>query len=291
MLRITSSTQDGTTRIKLEGRLVGRWVDECRAACAPVGGRNLVLDVSEVRYADPRGAELLRELGGAGLVAKGSGYTAEVMRRRDSTEIDRDERRRGEASTGECTDGLVARLRAGHETACEELVRRHGGAMLATARRFLGRESEAVEALKAAFQTAFRRAGECARDAELEAWLQRLVVDACVARLRQEASPAAALDGLPGFDARGSHARPIAPWPTPEHDVSSAWLAEVRRCIDELPSPYRVVVLLASGEGLGTPEIAARLGLPHAEVTERLHRARQALIGLLGPTLARRAAV
>jgi RNA polymerase sigma-70 factor (ECF subfamily) len=300
MLRITSSRQDGTTRIRLEGKLVGPWVAECRALCAAetARGQELALDVSEVRFADQEGARLLRELAVAGQVERSSGFATELMREDSENSEDSENKeetmersRNGRRTVVEGTsDGsLVARLRSGQAAACEELVRRHGAALLATARRYLADGEEALEALKEACVAAFPRAHECPNDAGLAGWLHRLVVDACVARLRSIQDPSAIDELLPGFDPSGSHAHPIAPWSARVRTTNELH-AQVRQRIDELPPPYRIVVLLADQEGLAPHAIAERLGLSRAEVEACLHRARQALITLLGPTLTPREA-
>jgi len=302
MLRITSSRQDEITRIKLEGKLVGPWVAECRALCAgeTARGQELALDVSEVRFADQEGVELLRQMADAGQVERSSGFAAELMRKSKSKskskskEESMDGNRNGHgnppAAEAEGRASLVARLRTGQKGAYEELVRRHGGAMLATAQRFLPDDGEARDVLKESFLAAFRGAHECTADAELEDWLHGLIVDVCVARMGSARDPVAAIEELlPGFDASGSHAHPISPWTARERTPAELH-TEVRRRIDELPPPYRVVVLLADNEGLAPREIAERLALPRAEVEARLHRARQALITLLGPALTPRTA-
>jgi len=55
----------------------------------------------------------------------------------------------------------------------------------------------------------------------------------------------------------------------------------VRAAIDRLPERYRTILLLRDIEELDTEETAAVLGLTVAAVKTRLHRARQALRGLL----------
>lgn len=46
---------------RLEGRVIGRWVEELRRACTPVlaRGTRLTLDLGEVTFLDRDGAELL----------------------------------------------------------------------------------------------------------------------------------------------------------------------------------------------------------------------------------------
>jgi hypothetical protein len=83
LLRITSLRKDGTVWLKLEGKLVGPWVDECRAACARETGhgRRPALDLLEVTFVDADGVHLLRELieQGAEIPAR-SNFVAELLR-------------------------------------------------------------------------------------------------------------------------------------------------------------------------------------------------------------------
>jgi hypothetical protein len=66
MLRITRmDCEDGSTRLKLEGRLVEDWVDvlEETCACALCDPPSLLLlDMAGVRFVDPAGRELLSQL-------------------------------------------------------------------------------------------------------------------------------------------------------------------------------------------------------------------------------------
>jgi hypothetical protein len=60
--RIDSST--GDVILRLEGKLIGPWVNELKSCCAIVGneGRRLSLDMTDVLFADRRGLTLLRAL-------------------------------------------------------------------------------------------------------------------------------------------------------------------------------------------------------------------------------------
>ena len=59
----------------------------------------------------------------------------------------------------------------------------------------------------------------------------------------------------------------------------------MRASIDQLPESYRTVLLLRDIEELDTQETARLLELSPNAVKIRLHRARQALRGLLAPHL------
>jgi hypothetical protein len=55
---------NGSVTLRLEGRVVGPWVEELRRACEGVldAGAMLALDLSEVSFVDRNGVELVRSL-------------------------------------------------------------------------------------------------------------------------------------------------------------------------------------------------------------------------------------
>jgi anti-anti-sigma regulatory factor len=65
MLKIVSGpTANGRAILKLEGRVIGPWVEEVRRSCDEVlaAGASLTLDCSEVSFVDREGVELFRRL-------------------------------------------------------------------------------------------------------------------------------------------------------------------------------------------------------------------------------------
>jgi RNA polymerase sigma-70 factor (ECF subfamily) len=191
------------------------------------------------------------------------------------------------ASAGEAE--LLARVRRGDEPACEEFVRRFGGALFAVAGRLLRSEQDAADAVQEAFLAAFRSIHEFAGGSKISTWLHRIVVNACLMKLRSAKSrPTTSIEGLlPTFDETGHHARRIVAWEASplERMHTEELRARVRECIDGLPEPYRVVLMLRDIEELDTSETAERLGISPAAVKVRLHRARQALRTLLDPIM------
>lgn len=182
---------------------------------------------------------------------------------------------------------LLTGVRAGDEKACEELVRRYGGRMLAVARRFFDEEQDAADSVQEAFLSAFKSIHGFAGNSRLGTWLHRIVVNACLMRRRSERRRATvSIDELqPTFDDSGHHAGRISPWrAAPDQLAQAAELRErVRACIDRLPDRYRLVILLRDIEELDTQETAKRLGIDANAVKVRLHRARHALRALLDP--------
>jgi RNA polymerase sigma-70 factor (ECF subfamily) len=185
--------------------------------------------------------------------------------------------------------GLLKRIRSGDEGACEVLVRQHGARMLAVARRFLRTEQDSADAVQDAFLSAFRCLESFEGNSALGTWLHRIVVNACLMRLRARSrSREVRIDDLlPTFDQSGHHSHPVRAW----EDEALARLtraetrAHVRDCIDRLPDPYREVLVLRDIEELDTEQTAQQLGINAGAVKTRLHRARQALRTLLEPVV------
>jgi RNA polymerase sigma-70 factor, ECF subfamily len=185
---------------------------------------------------------------------------------------------------------LLRRLRAGDEAAYEQLVRQHGGAMLAVARRILRDEDAARDAVQDAFMNTFRAIGRFREDAKLSTWLHRIVVNAALMQLRRmKRRVEGSLDDLlPAFDDTGHHTTS----PPTSGIAAEAALerketrAMVRASINRLPTSYRTVLVLRDIEGLSTTEAAELLGISEEALKVRLHRARQGLTTLLSGVLA-----
>lgn len=180
---------------------------------------------------------------------------------------------------------LIAQLQAGSESAFEIAVRTYGGRMLAVARRMLGSEEDAQDAVQEAFLSALKAIGQFEQQSRLGTWLHRIVVNAALMKLRsRRRKPEALIDDLlPKFLDDGHQAQPAVDWQDTA-DVAlmkSESRALVRQCIQQLPEIYRTVLILRDIEELDTEESAQMLGVTVAVVKTRLHRARLALRTLL----------
>jgi RNA polymerase sigma-70 factor (ECF subfamily) len=182
---------------------------------------------------------------------------------------------------------LVAALKAGDNAAFEELMRTGLPPMLAVARRMLGREDDAQDAVQDAFLSALKAINDFDGRSQVTTWLHRIVINACLMKLRsQRRRPERAIgDLLPHFADDGHQKQPSRSWkPQPSAGIERTELRSlVRSKIDELPEPHREVLMLRDIEELDTDETATLLGLTPAAVKTRLHRARQALRTLLDP--------
>lgn len=184
---------------------------------------------------------------------------------------------------------LVAGLRAGEDAAFEKLVRTYSPALLRTARRFLRSEEDARDALQEAFISVFKSISGFEASAQLSTWLHRIVVNRSLMKLRsQRRHPEEDIEQyLPRFLEDGHQAAASAPWAEGADSMieRAEVRALVRESIDRLPETYRVVLVLRDLEELSTEEAAEALGVTPNAIKIRLHRARQALRGILDPHL------
>lgn len=184
---------------------------------------------------------------------------------------------------------LLVALRRGDDHAFEAVIRVHGRAVLACARRLLGNEEDARDCVQETLLAAFRSVGTFEGKSRQSTWLHRIAVNHALMRLRRRrARPELAIeDLLPRFLEDGHHADPPCPWS--EAQTVALQTAESRRivrdAIERLPAQHREVVMLRDLEGLSTEETAELLGITSNAAKIRLHRARQALRTLLDQRL------
>jgi RNA polymerase sigma-70 factor, ECF subfamily len=186
---------------------------------------------------------------------------------------------------------LLAALRTREPGSFEQLVRAHGGRMLAVARRLLSSEEDARDAVQEAFLNAFRNIDRFEGQALLSTWLHRIIVNVSLMKLRsRKRKPEESLDHLlPAFRDDGHFAERFdsGSEPADQRLARQEEQAAVRAAIDELPDHYRTILLLRDIEVISTQEVADQLGITPNAVKLRLHRARQALRTLLAPKLGR----
>lgn len=179
---------------------------------------------------------------------------------------------------------LVARLRAGDESAFEQLVRATMGRLLAAARRLLRNEEEARDAVQTAFIRAFQSLSKFREESRLTTWLHRIVINECLMRLRGRMKEEPVDDSLlPHFIPDGHQVRDTADWSDSAEKAieRSETSALVSASIQQLPEPYRTVLILRDVDELSPDEVAETLGVSKNVIKVRLHRARQMLRTLL----------
>lgn len=180
---------------------------------------------------------------------------------------------------------VAARLHTIDQESFETIVRRYSGCLLATARRLLGNEHDAQDAVQEALSSAFTSIDGFRGDASLSTWLHRIVVNAALMQLRRRrrCAEVALEDMSPPFDLHIWGAQASESWGGASEHRSEARETRqaIRRCIAQLPPIYRSVLWMRDIEERSTSEVAAMLKLNVNTVKIRLRRARQALKRLL----------
>jgi len=177
---------------------------------------------------------------------------------------------------------LVARLQRGDESAFEAIVRAHSGRLLSVARRFLGNNEDAQDAVQDAFIRAFKAIHTFEARAQLHTWLHRILVNTALMKLRERRRrPTESIDDLlPSYSADGHQTVASRDWSDAVLERKET-AGIVRQAIARLPDQYREVLVLRDIEEKDTAEAAEILGTTSNVVKVRLHRARQALRTLL----------
>ncbi|MEU4776441.1 RNA polymerase sigma factor SigM [Micromonospora sp. NPDC023633] len=167
---------------------------------------------------------------------------------------------------------------AGDRHAFAELFHRHRDRLWAVALRTLGDREEAADALQDALLSAHRAAGRFRGDSAVTTWLHRIVVNACLDRIRRrQAHPTVPLpDGVRDTDSGTGGVEPAAP--VQDHDTALV----VRQALAELPPEQRAALILVDVQGYPVAEVARILGVAEGTVKSRCARGRARLATQLG---------
>jgi RNA polymerase sigma-70 factor (ECF subfamily) len=189
------------------------------------------------------------------------------------------------ADAGLPDEELLRRHVAGDPDAFATLVGRHRDRLWAVALRTMRNPEDAADALQDAYLAAFRRAGSFRGDARVTTWLHRVVVNACLDRLRAMRSRAA--DPLPEDLDRAARFGEVAddPLETEQQRV------DVAAALARLNPDQRAALVLVDMQGYSVEEAAAILRCAPGTVKSRCARGRARLAPLLAdlqPTTAER---
>jgi RNA polymerase sigma-70 factor (ECF subfamily) len=178
---------------------------------------------------------------------------------------------------------LLEAHRDGDPDAFGVLFTRHRDRLWAVALRTTGNPEDAADALQEAMISAFRRAGSFRGDALVTTWLHRIVVNACLDRLRRNKVRAAQPlpDDLEEYAGRGAVLAADAATDPEARAVLSDRRGSVLAALDELPPDQKAAVVLVDLEGYPVEEVARMLECPTGTVKSRCARGRARLAKLL----------
>jgi len=177
---------------------------------------------------------------------------------------------------------LLAAHVDGDPAAFGVLFSRHRDRMWAVALRTTGDPEDAADALQEALIAAFRRAASYRGEAAVTTWLHRIVVNACLDRIRRRKVRMA--DPLPDdvdeYAGRGSTLT-AAPDDPEEAALGSERRAAVLAALETLPSDQRAALVLVDMEGYSIDEAAEILDCASGTIKSRCSRGRAKLLPLL----------
>ncbi|MBB5775949.1 MULTISPECIES: RNA polymerase sigma factor SigM [Nonomuraea] len=161
----------------------------------------------------------------------------------------------------------------GDPHAFSEIVKRHRDRMWAVALRTLGDPDEAADAVQDAFVSAYRKAATFRGEAAVTTWLHRIVVNACLDRMRRKSVRPVADDELIEAAERET--------PLPDQTVEREVSMEVSAALKLLPSDQRAALVLVDMMGYSVEDAAQVLQVPSGTVKSRCARGRAKLAPIL----------
>lgn len=174
----------------------------------------------------------------------------------------------------ERTDEQVVRdVLAGDRDAFRLLVRRYGDTLHGHALRMTGSPDEAADLVQRALVKGFRKLGSCRDPERVGAWLFRILANMCKDHMR----------GRSRKDVPLGKVETVLPSSAdPEADLEGSEIrSRIWGALDALTPEQKEAFVLKHVEGRSYEEIAAVMDLSVASLKMRVHRAREALRGLL----------
>jgi RNA polymerase sigma-70 factor, ECF subfamily len=163
---------------------------------------------------------------------------------------------------------LLAAHVAGDRYAFGELFHRHRRQLHHLARLTTRSPEDAEDALQDAMLSAHRGAGSFRHDAAVGSWLHRIVVNACLDRLRR---------------AKPHRTVPLEDvYPVADRSAQVETAIVVQRALARLPIEQRAAIVAVDMLGYSVVDTARLLGIPQGTVKSRCARARARLAGMLG---------
>ena len=156
-----------------------------------------------------------------------------------------------------------------------EMVEAYYGSAYNIALRMLRNPADAEDAVQEAFISAYRAFPKFKGQSKVSTWLYRIVVNACLMKIRKEKSRANHLTET-AYDDEVVHDWPsTGSWNDPERALLNTELRDaLDKGLDRLSPEIRAAVVLRDVQGFTTEEAAATLDLTVPSLKARLHRGR-----------------
>ncbi|OLT03467.1 RNA polymerase sigma factor SigM [Pseudonocardia sp. CNS-004] len=166
---------------------------------------------------------------------------------------------------------LLAAHRAGDQHAFGTLVARYRSKLWGIALRTLRHPEDAADVVQEALVAAYRRADTYRGEASVRTWLHRILINACIDRIRKQRRQGTV--SLTDVEPRERR---------PDVAMDVVTRLSVVEALAELPADQRVAVVLVDVQGWPVDEVAEVLEIPVGTVKSRCARGRVRLGLLLG---------
>lgn len=164
---------------------------------------------------------------------------------------------------------IIRQVLKGDYEGYRELVQRHQGAIYCLAYRMLNRAEEAEDVVQEAFVRAYSNLSKFRDRARFAAWIRRIAVNLCLARLPREI-PSEDVESM--LDAGMSRDDLVQ-----AEVILRMERGRVREAIAKLPADYRTAITLRYEEDMPYDKIADLLHEPVSRIQVRMHRAKKML--------------
>jgi RNA polymerase sigma-70 factor, ECF subfamily len=160
---------------------------------------------------------------------------------------------------------VLNRAKRGDREAFTTLVLTYGDRLYSVAYRILRDSGRAEDAVQQVFLTAWRELRHLRDNGRVEAWLYRLLVNACYSEVRHTRRWQPGLKLISDIDSRSQ-----------EDDAQTLAIRdELERAFHRLSAEQRTVLVMHHYLGMSGAEIGEVLGLSPGTVRSRMHYARQ----------------
>jgi RNA polymerase sigma-70 factor (ECF subfamily) len=175
---------------------------------------------------------------------------------------------------------LLARLKAGDETALQDVAETYGSKIYQLAFRYLRNKEDAEEVTQDVLFKVHRKVDAFRGDAALSSWIYRITFNAAMSRLRTVKYQRSQNDDVPVITGDGDDAinprLEVADWSGLADEA--VYRSQLRKrafsAILALPAIYRAPVMLRDIQGMSTEEASAVLKVKDQTLKSRLHRGR-----------------
>jgi RNA polymerase sigma-70 factor (ECF subfamily) len=173
---------------------------------------------------------------------------------------------------------LVAAAQQGDRDAFDGLVNRHYRTSLKLARSILHDEPDAEDEVQNAFTKVFLNLSRFEGHSRFATWLNRIVVNQCLMRIRGKKRAALTYLDEP-ISEETTHAHELRDQTlNPEQTLAKDETAAlVQRELRRIPALLREPLLLRESKGMGLAEVARELNISESAAKSRLLRARREL--------------